>query len=274
MTFQQIQEAANYIRRITDAPCLTGIICGTGLSGLANSMEISCSISYAEVPYFPISTVEAHPGRLLFGTIASHPVVMMQGRLHYYEGYSMHQVVFPVRVMKLLGIRQLFVSNAAGGLHPNFGLSDLMIINDHINLHPDNPLRGANIAELGERFPDMSQPYDPELIALAEKVGRERNIPLHKGVYASVPGPNLETPAEYRMLSIMGADAVGMSTVPEVITARHMQLPVFAVSVITDLCAPGKIQKITLQDVLEAAQRAEPKLEQLIVGMLQQIEIG
>lgn len=271
MTFRQLEEAANFIRNITDAPCLTGIICGTGLSGLARAVDLKCGISYADIPHFPISTVEAHPGRLLFGTIAAHPVVMMQGRLHYYEGYTMQQVVFPVRVMKLLGIRRLFVSNAAGGINPEFALSDLMIISDHINLQPDNPLRGANIETLGERFPDMSEPYDAALTALAERVAARENIPLRKGVYASVPGPNLETPAEYRMLSIIGADAVGMSTVPEVIAARHMQLPVFAVSVITDLCSPGKIQKITLEDVVLAARRAEPNLERLITGMLREI---
>ncbi|WP_448518023.1 purine-nucleoside phosphorylase [Rhodoflexus sp.] len=271
MTFQQIEEAAGYIRSITDAPCTTGIISGTGLSGLAQAMDITHSISYTQIPHFPLSTVEGHPGRLLFGSIAGHPVVMMQGRLHYYEGYDMQQVVSPVRVMKLLGIKQLFVSNAAGGLHPDFALSDLMLICDHINLQPENPLRGSNIAQLGDRFPDMSEAYDPQLIALAEKVANNERIKLHKGVYVSVPGPNLETPAEYRMLRTMGADAVGMSTVPEVIAARHMHLPVFAISVITDLCSLGKIQKITLEDVLAAARNAEPQLERLIVGMLQEI---
>lgn len=268
MTFQQIEEATRFIRNITELPCTTGIISGTGLGGLARAIDVRCSISYAQIPHFPLATVEGHSGRLLFGTIAEHPVVMIQGRLHYYEGYNMQQVVFPVRVMKLLGIRQLFVSNAAGGLHPDFAMSDLMLITDHINLQPDNPLRGANIDALGERFPDMSEPYDPQLIQLAERVAQREGIRLQKGVYVSVPGPNLETPAEYRMLRVMGADAVGMSTVPEVIAARHMQLPVFAVSVITDLCSPGKIQKVTLQDVLAAARNAEPQLERLIVGML------
>jgi purine-nucleoside phosphorylase len=271
MTLQQIEEAVGYIRSITDAPYTTGIISGTGLSGVANIMNVQHSINYTQIPHFPLATVEEHPGRLLLGTIAGHPVVMMQGRLHYYEGYTMQQVVFPVRVMKLLGIRQLFVSNAAGGLHPDFALSDLMLISDHINLQPENPLRGTNISTLGERFPDMSQAYDPQLIALAEKIAKRENIKLQKGVYASVPGPNLETPAEYRMLKIIGADAVGMSTVPEVIAARHMNLPVFAISVITDLCSPGKIQKVTLEDVLAAARRAEPQLEKLIVGMLQEM---
>jgi purine-nucleoside phosphorylase len=271
MTFQQIEEAASYIRSITDVPCTTGIISGTGLSGLAQAMHIEHSISYAQIPHFPLSTVEGHPGRLLFGTIAGHPVVMMQGRLHYYEGYTAQQVVFPVRVMKLLGIKQLFISNAAGGLHPDFALSDLMLISDHINLQPDNPLRGTNIPALGERFPDMSDAYNPQLIALAEKIANREGIQLRKGVYASVPGPNLETPAEYRMLRIIGADAVGMSTVPEVIAARHMHLPVLAVSVITDLCSPGKIQKITLEDVLAAARDAEPQLARLMVSLLREI---
>ncbi|MCS6968464.1 MAG: purine-nucleoside phosphorylase [Cytophagales bacterium] len=272
MTFQRISQAASYIRQLTSLPCYTGIICGTGLSGLAEIMRVKQKISYANIPHFPVSTVESHAGNLLFGEIASHPVVMMQGRMHYYEGYSMSEVVFPVRVMKLLGIKRLFISNAAGGLHSNFQLSDLMIICDHINLHPDNPLRGANIDELGTRFPDMSQPYDPELIALAEKVAEQKGIKLQKGVYVSVSGPNLETPAEYRMLRFLGADAVGMSTVPEVIAARHMDLPVFAVSVITDLCTPTHIQKVTIEGVIAAARKAEPNLQALVIGMLEKIQ--
>ncbi len=241
---------------------------GTGLHGLAGEVEITATIDYAEIPHFPVSTVEFHAGKLIFGHIGKTPVVMMQGRFHYYEGYSMQQITLPVRVMKMLGVKHLYVSNASGGLNPAFKKADLMVINDHINLLPENPLRGKNMDELGGRFPDMSQPYDKELLERAREVAAREGMSFHEGVYVAVQGPNLETPAEYHFLSVIGADAVGMSTVPEVIVARQMDMPVFAVSIITDLCYPGAIEKVDIASIIEAAQRAEPQLRKLIRGML------
>ncbi len=246
----------------------TGIILGTGLGGLVDDIAIETIVPYEEIPHFPISTVESHSGRMLLGHLQGHPVMVMQGRFHFYEGYSMQMVTFPVRVMKRMGIEQLLVSNAAGALHPDYHTSDLMLLNDHINLLPDNPLTGNNIDELGPRFPDMSEPYDPGLREMAHAVATAEGFTLREGVYASVQGPNLETPAEYRFLRVIGADAVGMSTVPEVIVARHMDLPVMGVSAITDLCAPGKIKKITIAEVLAAAKAAEPRLRALFRGMV------
>jgi purine-nucleoside phosphorylase len=245
-----------------------GIILGTGLGALVGEIDIHHSIPYADIPHFPISTVESHSGRLIFGELAGRQVVAMQGRFHFYEGYSMEQLVFPVRVMKGLGIQKLLVTNAAGGLHPDFNTSDLMVITDHINLLPGNPLIGKNNPELGPRFPDMSDVYDEGLIAQALAIGEREGIRLQQGVYVSVPGPMLETKAEYRYLTLIGADAVGMSTVPEIIAARHMDLPCFALSVITDMCTPGKIKKVVIQDILEAAALAEPKMTRLIREMV------
>lgn len=264
-----INEAVAAIQAKTSHKPLYGIILGTGLGQLINRVEVELSIPYAEIPHFPVATVESHNGYLIFGTLGGKPVVVMQGRFHYYEGYSMHQITLPVRVMKLLGIRKLFISNAAGGLRPEFELADLMAINDHINLLPDNPLRGKNLDKFGPRFPDMYQAYDPGLLRQADQIAESLGIKLRKGVYASVTGPNLETPAEYRYMSIIGADAVGMSTVPEVLVAHHMQLPVFAVSVITDLCAPEHLEPVTLETVLAAAAKAEPKLTALIEKMVE-----
>ncbi|HSI89865.1 MAG TPA: purine-nucleoside phosphorylase [Adhaeribacter sp.] len=241
-----------------------GIILGTGLGALVNDIIVSHTISYEEIPHFPVSTVESHSGKLIFGELSGRRVVVMQGRFHYYEGYTMEQVVFPVRVMHLLGIKKLFVSNAAGGLNPDFNVADLMVITDHINLQPTNPLIGKNNDELGPRFPDMSEVYDEEMVQQARQIGLEEELGLRFGVYVSVPGPMLETKAEYRYLTIIGADAVGMSTAPEVIAARHMGLPCFAVSVITDMCVPGKIKKVILLDILEAAAQAEPRMTHLI----------
>ena len=258
---QQLQEATDFLIQQTNsfAPDF-GIILGTGLGGLVRDMEARYSIPYEEIPHFPVSTVESHSGRLIFGFLAGRPVVVMQGRFHFYEGYSMEQVVFPVRVMKLLGIQKLLVSNAAGALNPEFNTSDLMILTDHINLLPANPLIGKNKDALGPRFPDMSDVYDETLIREAQTIATNQGIPVRTGVYVSAPGPMLETKAEYRFLSIIGADAVGMSTVPEIIAARHMELPCFAVSVITDLCVLGKIKKVLISDILEAAAKAEPHL--------------
>lgn len=264
MTSAQIQEASNFLKSKCDLVPEVGIILGTGLGALVNDIEIQEIIPYEKIPHFPVSTVETHSGKLIFGKLSGKPVVVMQGRFHYYEGYNMKEVTFPVRVMKLLGIKYLFVSNAAGGLDPEYETSDLMVINDHINLQYENPLTGPNLDDFGVRFPDMSEPYDLELISLAHEISNAHQINIKEGVYVSVPGPNLETKAEYKYLRIIGADAVGMSTVPEVIVARQMEIPVFAVSVITDLCSPGKVKKITIQEVIAAAAKAEPNLTKLI----------
>lgn len=264
-----INEAVAAIQAKTSHKPLYGIILGTGLGQLINRVKIELSIPYDQIPHFPAPTVESHSGHLIFGSLGSKPVVVMQGRFHYYEGYSMQQITLPVRVMKQLGIRKLLISNAAGGLRSDFELAELMAITDHINLLPDNPLRGKNLDRLGPRFPDMFQPYDPALLVHADQVAESLGIKLRKGIYASVSGPNLETPAEYRYLSTIGADAVGMSTVPEVLVARHMNLPVFAVSVITDLCAPEHLEPVTLEKVLAAAAKAEPKLTALMEKMVE-----
>lgn len=262
---QLLQESTSYLQHRTGgfAPEF-GIILGTGLGALVNDVEVEYSIPYAEIPNFPVSTVESHSGKLIFGKLAGRDVVVMQGRFHYYEGYSMDKVVFPVRVMKLMGVKKLFVSNASGGLNPSFNTSDLMVITDHINLLPTNPLIGKNLDELGPRFPDMSDAYDEEMVRQAMVIAEDAGFELKEGVYASVQGPMLETPAEYKYISIIGADAVGMSTIPEVIAARHMGMPVFAVSVITDMGTPDRIKKVILADILEAAAIAEPRMTKLI----------
>ncbi len=265
---KNIKEAATYIKTQLNYTPATGIILGTGLGGLVKLMKIEKEISYDDIPHFPASTVESHHGKLLLGTLNGKKVVVMQGRFHYYEGYTLKQVTFPVRVMKLLGIKQLFVSNAAGGLNTDYKIADLMILTDHINLQPDNPLTGANYDELGPRFPDMSQPYSHSLLKKGLKIAKSMDCNVHQGVYAVVSGPNLETPAEYRYLRIIGADAVGMSTVPEVIVARHMGIPCFAVSVITDLCYPGAIEEVKIEKILAAAAKAEPFLTELMSKML------
>lgn len=264
----KIAEATSYIQQQYPTQPLFGIILGTGLGSLVNEVKIDQSINYQNIPHFPISTVESHSGRLIFGTLGNAKVVVMQGRFHYYEGYTMKEVTFPVRVMKNLGITKLFVSNAAGSLNPAYELSDLMIINDHINLQPDSPLRGANLDPMGPRFPDMSDAYDRELIGQAMEIAADLRIPCRQGVYVSVPGPSLETVAEYKYLRVIGGDAVGMSTVPENLVARHMGLPCFAVSVITDLGVPGKIRKINIDDVIAAAKAAEPGMTQLMKQLI------
>jgi purine-nucleoside phosphorylase len=266
-----LAEAVAFIQaRAQNFQPTTGIILGTGLGALAKEVEVQHEISYADIPHFPVSTVESHAGRLLLGTLSGQKVVVLQGRFHYYEGYSMEQVVMPVRVMKLLGIKQLFVSNAAGGLNPKFAISDLMLIDDHINLLPGNPLIGPNDPKLGPRFPDMYAAYDPTLLARARTAAEAlgQGATTQRGVYAAVPGPMLETPAEYRYLRTIGADAVGMSTVPEVIAARHLGLPVLAVSVITDLCYPGQLKPVVIADILAAAAVAEPRLTALMKAVL------
>ena len=244
---EKIKESAAYISSKTTVNPTVGIILGTGLGGLVKEINIIDTIPYEDIPNFPVSTVESHSGKLIFGELGGKKVVAMQGRFHYYEGYSLQQVTFPVRVMKLLGIERLFVSNASGGVNPDFEVGEIMIQDDHINLFPGNPLIGKNIDELGPRFPDMSEPYDHHMIELAQTIAAENNIKVSVGTYAGLTGPTLETPAEYMYVRNIGADAVGMSTVPEVIVARHMEIPCFAISIITDLGVPGKIQKVSFK---------------------------
>lgn len=265
---EKVREAADFILNVSGEKPAYGIILGTGLGALVDEIEMESVIDYKDIPHFPVSTVESHKGRLIIGKIAGKFVVVMQGRFHYYEGYSATEITFPVRVMKLLGIKKLLISNASGGLSRDHNIGDLMIMTDHINLHPDNPLRGPNLEEFGPRFPDMSEPYSKEMVAEALEIANELGINIHTGVYASVTGPNLETPAEYKYLKIIGADAVGMSTVPENIVARHMGIPVFAISVITDLGIEGKIEKVTLEKMLEAAARAEPYMTQIFKELI------
>ncbi len=268
---EEINHTVAYIQNKISLVPEVGIILGTGLGGLAKEIEIENVIEYSEIPNFPVSTVEGHSGKLIVGKLGGKKVVAMQGRFHYYEGYSMKKVTFPVRVMKLLGIQTLIVSNASGGVNANFEIGDLMIINDHINFFPEHPLNGKNLAEFGPRFPDMSEAYDKKIIAKAKKVARLNNIKVQEGVYLGLSGPTFETPAEYRMVKILGADAVGMSTVPEVIVARHMQLPCFAISIITDLGVEGKIVKITHEEVQEVAFHAEKKMTILIKELIKEL---
>ncbi len=264
---EKIKNTISYIRGKTDIQPELGIILGTGLGGMVRDIEIETSIPYEEIPDFPVSTVDGHHGRLILGRLGGREIVAMQGRFHYYEGYQMPEVTYPVRVMKMLGIRALIVSNASGGVNPDFEVGDIMIMNDHINLLP-NPLIGKNIDSLGNRIVDMSEPYDPEMISKAEEIARDNDIKVQKGCYVATSGPTLETPKEYQYFRIIGGDAVGMSTVPEVIVARHMDLPVFAVSVITDLGVPGKIEKISHEVVQQAAERVEPQLTRLIEKLI------
>jgi purine-nucleoside phosphorylase len=265
-------EATSYIRnRINDFKPEYLVILGTGLGQLTEEVELLTSIDYDDIPHFPVSTVESHHGRLLFGHLGGKPVIAMQGRFHFYEGYSMQQIVFPVRVARALGVQTLIVSNACGGLNPNFTRGDIMLINDHINFLADNPLIGPNDNELGSRFPDMSEPYTKGLIETAETVALDLSIKMHEGVYLAVSGPMLETKAEYRFMRQLGADVVGMSTVPEVIAAVHMGLQVLGISVITDECFPDALKPVRLDDVLEAAALAEPKLTQIIKGVLERL---
>jgi len=266
---ENIQHTTAYIKsRIGDFEPDAGIILGTGLGGLVNEISIEKQLMYANIPDFPISTLEFHSGKLIFGTLAGVKVVAMQGRLHYYEGYTMKQITFPVRVMKMLGIKTLFVSNASGSLNPDFKKGELMAIADHINLQGDNPLLGRNEDELGPRFPDMSEPYNRILIEKALKIANANNIICHKGVYVAVTGPNLETKAEYRYLRTIGGDAVGMSTVPEVIVATHMGLPVFAISVLTDEGFPEVLQPVSVEEILEVAREAEPKMTKILKELI------
>ena len=267
----QIKQTADFIKARIDQQPQYGLILGTGLGGLADEIEIIHSLNYRGIPNFPISTVESHAGKLIFGKLGGKNIVAMQGRFHYYEGYDMKEITFPVRVMKSLGIEKLFVSNACGGLNPDYKVTDLMILNDHINLMPEHPLTGRNHEELGPRFPDMSAPYERKLIDKAMEIAKANNISCHEGVYASVQGPTLETRAEYRYLRIIGADVVGMSTVPEIIVARHMGIPCFAISVITDMGTPEQVKVVSLEDVISAAKKAEPSMTLIIKELVRSL---
>ncbi|MCF8296298.1 MAG: purine-nucleoside phosphorylase [Saprospiraceae bacterium] len=264
----KIKETTDYIlNNISEKPQV-GIILGTGLGNLGEEIEISQTLSYKDIPNFPVSTVSGHKGQLIFGKLGGKNVVAMQGRFHYYEGYTMKELTFPIRVFKFLGIEALIVSNAAGGMNPEFEIGDLMIITDHINLMSSNPLMGPNEDKLGPRFPDMHEAYSKDLIAKAKKAANDNNISFRTGVYAAVSGPTFETPAEYNYIRIIGADAVGMSTVPEVIVARHMDIPCFAVSVITDLGVAGQVHEVSHEEVIKAAKNAEPKMTLMIKELI------
>lgn len=269
---QQIQEAIEVIRRHTQMQPGVGIILGTGLGGLAKEIKKEVEIGYGDLPHFPVSTVESHEGKLIFGQLAGKNVVAMQGRFHLYEGYTMQQITFPVRVMKFLGVKTLLVSNACGGMNPLYRKGDIMIMTDHINLLGDNPLIGANDDGLGPRFPDMSEPYSNELIVLAENVALEQKVMVQKGVYVAVSGPNLETKAEYRFLRNIGADVVGMSTVPENIVANHMGMRVLGMSVITDECFPDALEPANVSDIIATANKAEPKLTTIMKHVVEKLE--
>lgn len=267
---KKIKDTVEFLQKQNNIKPELGIILGTGLGNLVEEIEIQNAISYEEIPNFPISTVEGHSGRLIFGKISNKQVIAMQGRFHFYEGYNLEEVTFPVRVMQALGIKKLILSNASGGVNPNYKIGDLMIITDHINLIP-NPLIGKNTIELGPRFPDMSEAYCSKLINLAENIAKENSITIQKGVYVALSGPTLETPAEYKYMRIIGGDTVGMSTVPEVITARHMNIPCFAISVITDLGVPGKIKQVTHTEIQKISKKAEPKLTQIIKKLITKV---
>lgn len=267
----RLHEAAQAVRALGGPVPRVGIVLGTGLGGLAAAIEVEASAPYPDLPHFPVSTVETHEGRLLLGTLEGVPVVAMQGRFHRYEGYSLKQIVFPIRVMKLLGADTLIVSAACGGMNPLWGPGDLVVLDDFINLMGSSPLVGPNLDELGPRFPDMSVPFDTGLQEVALEVAMAAGLPLRRGVYVAVVGPQLETRAEYRMLRAMGADVVGMSTVPEVIAARHMGMRVLAFSIITDQCLPDALEEADVPTIIATAQAAEPKLTTLVTGVLREI---
>ncbi len=261
---EKIKATSTFIQEVTGFKAEIGIILGTGLGGLVNEIDIIQTLNYTDIPNFPVSTVDGHKGQLIFGKLGGKNIMALQGRFHFYEGYSMKEVTFPVRVMNDLGIKMLFVSNASGGLNPGFNVGDVMMISDHINMFGDNPLRGTNITELGTRFPDMSMAYDLHLRNLARKISLKNDIDLREGIYVGVAGPTFETPAEYKMFRILGGDAIGMSTVPEVIVARHMGMSVFGISIITDSGVPGEIVEISHEEVQEVAMKAEPKMSLII----------
>ncbi len=268
---REIEEAVSVIREQLSANPGIGIILGTGLGGLVDEMEIEKEIPYQQIPHFPVSTVESHSGKLIIGYLAGKYVIAMQGRFHYYEGYSMQQITFPVRVMRRLGVQRLLISNAAGGMNPQFRKGDLMLISDHINLLGTNPLIGQNLDELGPRFPDMSEPYAERLIDLAEEVALQQQIKVQKGVFIAVTGPSLETRAEYRFLRATGADAVGMSTVPEVIVGVHMGMEILGISVITDECFPDALKAVNVEEIIATANKTQPKLTTIMREVIRKL---
>ena len=267
----KIEQTVDFLKTKTDAQPGIGIILGTGLGALVEDIDIEIAIPYGEIPNFAISTVEFHEGKLIFGKLCGKSMVAMQGRFHYYEGYTMQQITFPVRVMKFLGVHTLLVSNACGGINADMKPGDIMIITDHINLLGDNPLIGENDDTLGPRFPDMSEPYSRDLIKLTEEITREENLEIKKGVYAAMTGPNLETAAEYRFLRIIGADVVGMSTIPEDIVAIHSGMRVLGFSVITDACVPEELKPANIPEIIRTAKKAEPKLTLLIKKVVEKL---
>lgn len=268
---RMIDDATQHIKQYLDDTPKIGIILGTGLGSVINDVNIHAVLEYKDIPHFPISTVESHSGKLIIGTLEQKPIIAMQGRFHFYEGYSMQEITFPIRVFQALGIDTLLVSNACGALNPSYASAEIMLIDDHINMLGGNPLIGPNINELGPRFPDMSRPYDKELLTLSEKHAQELGIKVHRGVYVAVAGPNLETRAEYKYLRIIGGDVVGMSTVPEVIVARHMNMRVAGFSIITDEGYHEDLPVVTLHDVIAAANRAEPHLVTLLKALVSAI---
>lgn len=271
MIFEKIQETAAFIKSKVETFPKYAVILGSGLGGLTKAINIKTELPYSDIPNFPQSTVEGHDGKLIFGTIGDKPVMMMAGRFHYYEGYSMEEVTFPMRVMKALGVETMIVSNAAGGMNTDFKIGDIMFIRDHINLFPEHPLRGKNDERFGVRFPDMSEPYNLELLDKAHAIARAANIEVKEGTYVGLQGPTFETRAEYKWLHVIGGDAVGMSTVPEVIVAIHGGMKVFAASIITDLGIREELNTITHEEVLEAANAAAPKLEKIVSELIKLI---
>jgi purine-nucleoside phosphorylase len=268
---EKIKNTVDFIQSKTNFQPEVGIILGTGLGGLVEEIDIKFTLLYENIPNFPVSTVAGHKGQLIFGLLGGKNVVAMQGRFHFYEGYTMQELTFPVRVMKFLGIKLLIVSNASGGMNPAFNVGDIMFITDHINLMATNPLIGKNYDELGSRFPDMHNAYDKNIISKAKGIAASNNITVQTGVYAAVSGPCFETPAEYKYIRIIGADCVGMSTIPEVIAARHMGIPVFAVSIITDLGVEGQICEVSHEEVIKAANASEPKMTIILKELLAQL---
>ncbi len=269
--YDRIKQTSEFIQSKTSIKPKVGIVLGSGLGNLANHIEIETSIDYEYIPHFPDVTVKGHHGRLLLGKLGGQEIVAMQGRFHYYEGHSMQDLTFPIRVMVDMGIDLLVLSNAAGGMNPDFKVGDIMLINDHINLFPDNPLMGQNDDRLGPRFPDMSEVYDKELIGKAHKIAEANGIKLKEGVYVGVSGPTFETPAEYKYFRIIGGDAVGMSTVPEAIVARHSGIKTFGFSIVTDLGVEGQVETVSHEEVIEAANAAEPKLTLIVTELLKSL---
>ena len=271
MTIETINKTVTFLKEKGFAAPQIGIVLGTGLGQLVNHLEIEVEINYTDIPNFPVSTVEFHSGKLLYGTFEGKKIIVMQGRFHLYEGYSLQEITFPIRVLKALGINKLLVSNAAGAINLNYKKGDLMLIDDHINLQGGSPLAFKTVSDFGERFTDMCAPYDASMNSKIQNIAKENNITLHKGIYAAVVGPQLETRAEYRYLKIIGADAVGMSTVPEVIVANHLNLPVMAVSVLTDECDPDHLKPVNIPEIIAVAGEAEPKMIVLFKELIRQI---